>query len=637
MEARERKIRLQSLCFQAVRKHFASLGTEAVLDLPEPLIKELLPFLTVCQLDEVQRTLNRRGFSTFPRWLEVLQQLVGSSRALDFRTEEDAKHEVMLRLFTAVLYGLTNGYVLRNSAHLKSSSFLRAAARSVRHFILMPPIHEALQTLTSDGQHLLALLEKNIRSVHVSSLCLTDRRTQAALYVLHRLLDHGLSTHLMLSVHCPLGLAWLLQGRGSRYVDPELEQRMCCGGSAKADRIHEGPGAEPTDSDAQRDPVSPCKRAKMEEDQAPAPSFDVSPQLLCRTFSPCDAASAGACPFGRITRLEIRSCGRDSLRVLSFYLPTFFCLQSLTLHSTAIFREPQVSAFAAALKQLSDASRSGLVHLNVGILPCIGLLKTLLTAGPRLQALCVEFQEALWGPQCLLDHAEPHMADLPLEKLTVKVSQLQTDADFLTSVLRRCPRLTWLHVAGIRLPTGSSQSGLLRTLSEYNRCLKVLILEDIKLCDCLPDVLKLLRGCRLEELRLTDCRLLEKCGDPGGSLVELVSALKIPSLHSLGLAQNRLAKNVCELAELFCGASQSSLRLLDIRSNFIQPADLLRFADRLRVHRPPHRLTLDLRKNPGDRDPETWSAALQSLQPFSHPLVEGWSSTDTMADHVSNM
>lgn len=72
-------------------------------------------------------------------------------------------------------------------------------------------------------------------------------------------------------------------------------------------------------------------------------------------------------------------------------------------------------------------------------------------------------------------------------------------------------------------------------------------------------------------------------------------------------------------------------------SNFIQPADLLEFAERLRTRRPPHGLTLDLRKNPGDRDPDTWTTALKTLRPFCVLLVEGWISTDTMADYISNM
>lgn len=72
-------------------------------------------------------------------------------------------------------------------------------------------------------------------------------------------------------------------------------------------------------------------------------------------------------------------------------------------------------------------------------------------------------------------------------------------------------------------------------------------------------------------------------------------------------------------------------------SNFIQPAELLEFARRLKTHPPPHQLTLDLRKNPGDRGPDVWKAALQLLRPWCVLLAEGWSSTNTMADHISNM
>ncbi|KAM4739713.1 leucine-rich repeat-containing protein 41 isoform 2-T2 [Anableps anableps] len=557
----------------------------------------------------------------------------------------------MLRLFTSVFYGLSNSYVLKNSTNLKSNSFLSAAAKSIHHFILIPCMHQALQALTTNQQPLLVLLEKHIRTIHVNHL-LTVRKTQAALYVLHRLLDHGVTTNLVVSIDSPLDLAWLLHGRGSQYVNLELKALLSCAHVFQTSPANAAGAAsssidvKSTASGNQSDHVIPCKRAKLfsgsveeEDDQSGVPSFTLDPQVLCHTFSPGDGPSAGACAFGQITHLEIRTCGPDSLRVLGFSLPTFSCLQSLSLHSISIFRESDVLDFAEALKQLSDSSCSSLIHLSIGLLPHVGLMKTLLNANPRLTSLCVEFQTVIWGPpfDLNLGTAEPDMSELPLEKLTVKVTQLQTDLHFLTSVLRRCPHLTSLHIAGMRLPTGSSQSWLLSTLSESNHCLKALNFEDIKLCDCLPDILELLRSCMLEELCFNDCRLLEKCINPEKSLVELVAALKIPSLHSLSLAQNRLAKNVYVLAELFSGPSQSSLKQLDIRSNFIQPADLLEFAKRLRIHHPPHRLTLDLRKNPGDRDPETWNTALKRLQPFSFLLVEGWKSTDTLVDHVSNM
>ncbi|MEQ2243785.1 hypothetical protein ILYODFUR_010423, partial [Ilyodon furcidens] len=285
--------------------------------------------------------------STYSGWFEILQDLVGPSRALDFRTEEEAKHEVMLRLFTSVFYRLRNNYVLKNSIHLNTNSFLTAAAKSVHHFILIPCIHQALQALTCDQQPLLALLEKHIRSVHVNHfLSLTENKTQGALYVLHRLLDHGVTTDLVVSIDCPLALAWLLHGRGSQYVNLELKKLMCCGSqtlSPSEDAVRCSPGDESTPSDNLSDHVSPCKRAKLysesleEEDKSGVLSVAVDPQVLCHTFSPCAGPSAGTCTFGQITRLEIRTCGPDSLKDLGFTLPTFFCLQSLTLHSKCKF------------------------------------------------------------------------------------------------------------------------------------------------------------------------------------------------------------------------------------------------------------------------------------------------------------
>lgn len=145
----------------------------------------------------------------------------------------------------------------------------------------------------------------------------------------------------------------------------------------------------------------------------------------------------------------------------------------------------------------------------------------------------------------------------------------------------------------MRLPARSTQSPLLSTLSGTgprpriilkpgtsiclqaelvflsgrNRRLKALHLHDMKLSDCFPDILNLLENCELEgqrrgsiracsncsesslnqfslsELQLSDCRLLEECPDKDGRLQQLVDALKrLPSLHTLGLAKNRIGK-----------------------------------------------------------------------------------------------
>ncbi|KAM9761466.1 uncharacterized protein lrrc41 [Menidia menidia] len=73
--------RLRELCLRAVREHLPALRTAEVLDLPVPLIEELVPHLTVCQLEQLQPALNQRGVSTLPGWMAVLQELRGPPEA----------------------------------------------------------------------------------------------------------------------------------------------------------------------------------------------------------------------------------------------------------------------------------------------------------------------------------------------------------------------------------------------------------------------------------------------------------------------------------------------------------------------------------------------------------------------------
>ncbi|XP_070688597.1 uncharacterized protein lrrc41 [Pempheris klunzingeri] len=658
-QGKPKEICLKETCFQAVRTHFAALDTDAILDLPTPLIKDLLSRLTICQLDELQPSLNQRGISTHSGWVAVLQDMCGPNHVIDFRKEEEAKHEVMRVLFTLVFYGFTNPFVNRNITNLNTPSFLWAAAKCITKFLLIMSSQKPLQCLIAEQRPLLNLLEQRIRSVGITQCTdLSERKTQTALYVLHRLLDHGEAKRLVVHMQCPIVLAWLLHGRGSQYINPELKNLMHCKkascvsqvSSASSDGASCSPGLETRPSEDQDDQAAPCKRPKLdsvsveeegEGQESGKANFTVDPQVICQTFAPCDGPSAGICPWGQIECLEIRQCQSGSLRVLNSALPTFFCLRSLTLHSFSTFGNSEVLGLARALKQLSESSCSSLTDLSISVLPCTKLVEILLSASPSVTSLHVEVQTLMWGPRFTPHHprtAESDMSELPLEKLTVKVAELQTNLHFITSVLRRSPRLTSLHVAGLRLPSGYSQSQLLTTLSESNHFLRSLSLEDMNLSDCLPEILNLLRDCKLEELRFNDCRLLEKWSDKEESLQQLVTALKVvPSLHTLSLAQNRLAKSVCVLAGLFSGSSPSSVKQLDISSNFIQPAELLELAVRLRTHRPPHRLTLDLRKNPGDRDPDTWSTALKSLRTCCVLLVEGWTSTDSMADYISNM
>ena len=248
----------------------------------------------------------------------------------------------MRRLFTAVFYGFTNSFIKRNLTDLSSPSFLMAAAKCVRHFTLMTA-HKPLQVLTAEQRPLLNLLEKHIRSVGVSQCIDLKKKTVSALYVLHRLLDHGVATELLIHLQSPIVLAWLLHGRGSQHMNPELKnlmhskKRSCnsAAASAIADKASCSLDLTARPSEDQEDQVPACKRSKMdcvcvEEEE---PNYTMDPQALCLLFSPCNGPSAGPCPSGQIHHLEIRNCGSDSLAVLNPALPTFFCLRSLTLHS----------------------------------------------------------------------------------------------------------------------------------------------------------------------------------------------------------------------------------------------------------------------------------------------------------------
>lgn len=263
----------------------------------------------------------------------------------DFLTEEAAKHEVMRALFTVVFNGFTNTFVNRNITNLNTPSFLQAAAKCIKHFLLFTGMHKPLQSLTAEQRPLLNLLEHCIRSVGVSqSADLSKKKTQTALYVLHRLLDHGVAKELVVHVKCPLMLAWLLHGRGSQYVNRKLKKlmhskranRVSQAVSTSADEASCSPGLETLDT--QDDEATPCKRLRLDsvcvEEAGSGTDLTVDPQVICRAFTPCAGPPAEACPWGKIEHLEIRQCGSDSLTVLNSALLTFFCLRSLTLHST---------------------------------------------------------------------------------------------------------------------------------------------------------------------------------------------------------------------------------------------------------------------------------------------------------------
>lgn len=252
----------------------------------------------------------------------------------------------MKALFTSVFYGFTSGFIKRNIKNLKNVSFLKAAAKCVRKFTIMNVL-KPLQALTAEQWPFLKFLETCIESVDVSNyIDLSKKDPQIPLYVLHRLLDHGVAKYLSIHGPCPIMLAWLLHGRGSQFTYCELRnllehQKASCA-SAGADGATCIPASKSRTSEDCEDEDIPCKRFKLDsvsikDEECGRTNFAVDPQILCQMFTPCDSSSAAACCQGQIERLQLHECGSDCLQVLFAALPTFFCLRSLTLNSSCKF------------------------------------------------------------------------------------------------------------------------------------------------------------------------------------------------------------------------------------------------------------------------------------------------------------
>lgn len=593
---------LKRLCLSAVTAHWSVLRSHTAHVLPTALLEELLPLLTVCQLDKLQPAINSRGVSTYHGWMEILKQMWGPSRVIDCHTEAEAKRHVMEALFSPVLYGFKNNFIIKNASSLNTASFLKAAAKCIQHFVLLvSPL--ALRRLASEQRSVMDVLEKNICSISVSrSLDPSKADSSPSLLVLHRLLDHGCARSVVLDACCTLTLAWILHRRGSQFVSGDAKNLT--GAWSCADGEH---------------PVPSCKRLRLEKKAVGVSSAD--------------------CPYGHIDSLELRQCQPDCLRVLLRALPSWSCLRSLTLHSYSTFQLQDVLDLTHALHQLSCVPDSGLAQLSISTLPCPSLMERLLEACPRLLSLSVEILSV--SGQTSQSASTQGLAtcnQFSLQKLSVCLMQQRAHMAFITSVLARCPQLCSLHVSGLRLFSDSSHGQLLATLSESSHSLRRLSLEDVNLSDSLDHILQLIDCCQLHVLCLKDCRLLEKWTNKKECLQRLVSALSHQTaLHTLSLAQNRIARYVPVLAQLFLGASHSPLQHLDLSSNFIQPADLLEFSHLLSTRPHLRRFTLDLRRNPVDRDPELWRSATNALAPLCHVRLEYWTSTDTMADHISNM
>ncbi|XP_054644876.1 uncharacterized protein LOC129188429 isoform X4 [Dunckerocampus dactyliophorus] len=572
MDLENRIATLNDVCCRAVSKHWDILGTTAVLNLPRELLKDLLLHLNVCQLDELQTDLNLKGISTFSEWYTFYRRLRGRARLKTFDTVEDVKKEVMGKMFEIAMNG--QGLPQSVGKHLNTPTLLMAAAKTINHFKLSSGLGSGID-LAALETPVLGVLEQTVTTLSVwIDKRLPVQMKKSQMYIIHRLIQHGVTKHVIL-----------------RTDDHDLLYKVLFEGGCL--------------NKLQR------KVARNTEGSS-------------QTVPKCSG-----CPNKVIEHLELEECSSKVLKKLIEILPWCSHLTALTVRHTSPIAVSDMLDFTKALEQLFQSSDTSLSRLSIEPMLCASLLRFLLHAYPRLTELNVEF-----GNHAMEELPPPNDTnELPLEHLSVKLNQLLTSPDLLLSVLRRCPHLVTLRVGGVYLPAPFSQTELLTTLSESNGCLTSLHLMDLNLSDCFHQMLTVLRVCKLEELHLHDCRLLEQQSDKQEALQLLVDALKAaPSLRKLTLTQNRLARDVHVLAELFTGPTPSSVEYLDLRHNLILPSDIVRFAEVLTTHPPPQRLTLDLTYNLGDG--YEWNAAVDKLRPFCQRVANDWEFSNLMSSLI---
>ncbi|XP_010870624.1 leucine-rich repeat-containing protein 41 [Esox lucius] len=635
---------LKDICLKTVSHHVDVLEKKA-LDLPVSLIKELLPHLNIVDLDRIQPAVNLRGISTSFVWAGILREISGPRKGITRLTEVEWREKIMNKLFNMAFYSLRFRGDAKYLLNVNFNTLLLVMAKYIQHLLVFrtsPPCGFI------ERRPVLSVLETTVRSIQLEVNSRLREFPGDVLYALHRLLDHGAARSVVIA-HSPdpCLLAWILHGRG-----PQSASNQCPLQSIHGEREPGGAAAETTAAcllleDAEPEGTQPKRPrlsiASAEEklDRASCPCQCMDPKPPCQMFVPSASPSKESCPKGQIHSLAI-NCFRDGiLPVLLPLLPSWLCLRSLSLHSAWTFEEGDVLSLAECLRRLSEQGGCSLTELSVGSLPHPALMESLLNACPSLRSFSMEIH-----PVAEYQHAplrsvrqHTHQTELSLEKLCVKAPNLRTSVENLQGVLKRSPHLTSLHVSGINCSASCSPSHLIQTLAESNRQLKELTLEDMNLSDCHCAIFQLLdHNCMLEVLSLKDCRLLEKCSKKEDAVRQLVNSIKkVSTLRSLNLVQNRLAKNVIVLGELFMGPSPSTLKELDISSNFIKPSELLEFGRLLETHHPPWRLLVTLKSNPLDREMALKDTALGTLSHVCDLITDHWNSKDTMADHVSIM
>ncbi|XP_043097769.1 leucine-rich repeat-containing protein 41 isoform X1 [Puntigrus tetrazona] len=605
---------LVQMCILKVA-HNMDVLERKVTNLPVSLLKDLLPHLNIYYLDRIETAAATKGVSTSVIWAAIWRDLDQSWRwrLKSALPDQDWKQRCLERLFHMVLFAQVRqaGPYL---SELSDSSILSMTVKHVRVLSLHTSSRNICRLASVDLRPILSSLEEGVTSLKLLDvITLFKHGRKHVFFILHRLLDHGSVREVVLRRNPDSSfLSWL----ASRRRGPQLTV-------SAASEASRSDGCE-SESRGSAEPEEPAaKRLALD--------VEGNPELLCGEVWSSSSA-ADRCPEGQIQSLDLEVSKCEILSTVAHILPTWLCLRTLHLHSDWLISEQEMSVLVESLRGLFLKPGCSLTDLSVSHVSGHTHLMSLLRACPTLLSLCLEICPPADRSTQTAQRRATENRELCLEKLTVKSTGPMRVACFLP-FLTSAPKLNSLQFTGIHL-----SQRFFHTLTGSTPSLKVLKLQDINLSDYHQEILQLLEHSPLEELSFRDCRLLDKCAVKKDFLLPFVEALKgISSLRTLTLSQNRLATSSIEMAELFSGCRPSKITKLDLSSNFILPAELLEFAQLLETYRPVQRLTLDLRFNPLDRDPELKGQALRKLIPYCNILTDDWDSRSTMADHVSVM
>ncbi|XP_008939117.1 PREDICTED: leucine-rich repeat-containing protein 41, partial [Merops nubicus] len=354
--------------------------------------------------------------------------------------------------------------------------------------------------------------------------------------------------------------------------------------------------------------------------------------------------------FRSVSTLELFSIPLtgETCRTLSNLLSSWVSLENLVLSYNGL--GANISCILSGLRALSRHSGCRLRVLRVSDVfshvPCVELVRGVLSACPQLRTLSVSFdlksQPDRSRPEGSASCGEAEIPESCLEQLEIRFPREPLHTTFLLPVLKASKSLQQLSLDSATLPCSQELGFLLETLKECNPNLKKLSFHDVNLAEHQKEVLLLLQDPVLQEITFSFCRLFES--STSEFLLEIVNTVKRnSSLKSLKLPGNRLGNHrLVALADIFAEDSSSSLCQLDVSSNCIKPDGLLEFTKKLEGHIQQRggqiQFThLRLFQNWLDQDAETAQEALRRLKAVCSVVNDSWDSSQAFADYISVM